>query len=581
MPAAKKPAIAGRHLLRALWRLVRVYWTSADAKWGVLLLAATIALELGAVWGNLMLADAERRVMDALEQRDGATFFAATMVFLGVMLGFALVSAYRIYLRQALEIRWRRGLTAHFLDRWISGQTYCQKELHQGEVDNPDQRIAEDVRDFVASVLGLSLSLLSAVATLVSFGGLLWALSSRFELPLDARALRVPGLLLWVAVAYAVLSTWLTHLVGRRLVPINFQRLRFEADFRYTLVRYRDHVEAVTLSHGEELERRGAMARFAHVIENWWQLIRAQRNLTLLTTGVGQANGLVPLLVAAPAYIAGALTLGGVAQIRFAYGQVSGALNWFVFAYQEIARWRANIERLATFAEVMDATAADLARAGVRVVPAETPVLRLEGLRLDTPDGNVLVDRMDATVEPGDRVVITGPSGTGKTILLRAVAGIWPFGKGRIELPPDASMLFVSREPYLPLGSLRAAVSYPAAEGAFSDERIREVLGLLGLESLGARLNEVAPWDEQLTGHEQQRLGIARVLLNEPAWVFLDKATSALDEPMEKRVYELLAEHLPASTIISIAHRPKVEGYHRKRWTLAPRDHGPAVLQPA
>ena len=496
------------------------------------------------------------------------------------MLGFALVSALRIYLRQQLEIRWRRGLTAHYLERW-SAQAYTQAELHLGEVDNPDQRIAEDVRDFVASALGLSLSLLSAVVTLLSFGGLLFTLSRHWPLALGGMQLQIPGLMLWVAVGYAVLSTWLTHLVGRPLVPLNFDRLRFEADFRYGLVRFRDNVEAVALSRGEDLERRGALERFRSIMGNWRELIRAQLKLTLLTTGIGQANGVVPLLVAAPAYIAGAVTFGGIAQIRFAYGQVSGALGWLVYAYQEIARWRANIERLASFADVMDATAFELENAGVRVVPSETPLLRLDDLRLEAPDGSVLLERANATAAAGERIAIGGPSGTGKTILLRALAGIWPFGEGRIEMPARASTLFLPQRPYLPLGSLRAVLSYPAPEGTHTDERIAEVLRLLNLAQLEGRLGDVRPWDQHLSPHEQQLVALARVLLNEPQWVFLDMATSELDEEMEQRVYALFAERLPHSTLISVAQRAAVEAYHARRWTVVPREHGGAVLQAA
>ncbi len=577
MSPARRPALTGRRFARALWRLVRVYWTSPDAKWGALLLASAIGLELGTVYGNFLLSDAERRALDALELKEAATFFAAIGIFAAAMLGFALVSALRIYLRQQLEIRWRRGLTAHYLERW-SGQAYTQAELHLGEVDNPDQRIAEDVRDFVASALGLSLSLLSALVTLLSFGGLLFTLSRSWPLALGGMQLQIPGLMLWVAVGYALLSTWLTHLVGRRLVPLNFDRLRFEADFRYGLVRFRDNVEAVALSRGEDLERRGALERFRSIMGNWRELIRAQFNLTLLTTGIGQANGVVPLLVAAPAYIAGAVTLGGIAQIRFAYGQVSGALGWLVYAYQEIARWRANIERLASFADVMDATAFELENAGVRVVQAEAPILRLDDLRLEAPDGSVLLERANATAAAGERIAIGGPSGTGKTILLRALAGIWPFGQGRIEMPARASTLFLPQRPYLPLGSLRAVLSYPAPEGTHTDERIGAVLRLLNLAQLGGRLGDVKPWDQHLSPYEQQLVALARVLLNEPQWVFLDMATSELDEEMERRVYALLAERLPHSTLISVAQRAAVEACHTRRWTVTPREHGPAVL---
>jgi len=448
-------------------------------------------------------------------------------------------------------------------------------------LDNPDQRVAEDVRDFAASALGLSLSLLGSLATLVSFGGLLWTLSGIWAVPLHGRHVHVPGFLLWVALLYAGLSTWLTHVVGRRLVPLNFDRLRYEADFRYGLMRFRDNVEVVTLSRGEALERRNALARFEHVIRNWWQLIAAQRRLTVFTGVVGQANGVVPLLVAAPAFFAGLITLGVIAQVRFAYGQVSGALNWFVNAYQEIARWRANVERLSTFAEVIDATAKDLERSDLRVVPVETPVLRLVDLKLETSDGRVLIDGASAAVNAGERVVITGPSGAGKTTLLRAIAGIWPFGRGRIDVPAGVHTLFVPQWPYLPLGSLRTILSYPAPEGTFPDTRIHEVLRLLGLDHLTTRLDDTAQWDQQLSPHEQQRLAIARVLLNEPEWVFLDKVTSSLDDEAEKRAYTLLAERLPRMTVISVAQRPEVAAFHSRRWTIVPNPVGTASFEVA
>jgi putative ATP-binding cassette transporter len=279
-----------------------------------------------------------------------------------------------------LEIRWRRGLTGHYVGRWVGGQAYGQTQLHGGEIDNPDQRVAEDIRDFVASALGLSLSLLAAVATLASFGGLLWSLSSGWVIPVGGAERQVPGLLLWVAIAFAVVSMWLTHLLGRRLVPINYDRFRYEADFRYGLVRFRDHVEAVALGRGEAVERLGAVDRFRRVVDVFFQLIGAELQLGILTASLGRMNSLVPLLLAAPSYFAGLVTLGLIVQTRVAYDQVSGALSWFVNAYREIARWRANIERLAAFADVMDATARDLARAGIRIARAEPVGFRLVDL---------------------------------------------------------------------------------------------------------------------------------------------------------------------------------------------------------
>jgi putative ATP-binding cassette transporter len=290
---------------------------------------------------------------------------------------------------------------------------------------------------------------------------------------------------------------------------------------------------------------------------------------------------MLPVLVAAPAYFAHLITLGSIVQIRIAYGHVSGALIWFVNAYQEIARWRANIERLAAFAEVMDATEREFATPRIDVVTGRTAELRLADLRLESPDGTVVIDHASATVRPGDRVAVTGASGSGKTLLLRAIAGIWPFGSGRVELPVRDRVLFVPERPYLPLGSLRAAASFPAPEGTFADERIGEVLRLLGLGHLEGRLGAVEAWDQELSDHEKQRLAFVRVLLHEPEWLFLDKATSALDEATERRIYELLGQRLPHATVITAAHRPAVVSYHTRRWTITPEEGGPGRLQPA
>ena len=572
--------VFGSRFVRNLWKLVAVYWRSPDAGWGAFLLMLAVVFELWTVWGSFHVADAEREILDALARREPPAFLAAIGVFLMVMLLFLFASAYRIYIRQALEIRWRRALTAHYVERWIGPRAYVEPELHP-DIDNPDQRIQEDVRDFVASALGLTLSFLAAVATLVSFGGLLWTLSAKFPIPVgEARHMHVPGAMLWVALAYGLGSTWVTHRVGRRLVPINFGRLRFEADFRYGLTRFRDNAEAVALSRGAPVERSAALDRFSDVIRNWWDLIRAQRTLTLVTGAIGQANNVVPVLVAAPAYFAGAITLGTIVQIRIAYGQVSGALGWFVFAYQEIARWRANVARLTGLSEMLSDTERRFAASSLAVAPTGSAALDLEGLRLEEPNGRVLVVDATARIEPGDRVAITGPSGTGKTLLLRAIAGVWPFGAGRIEVPAGARMMFVPQLPYVPLGTLRAAAAYPAAAHEIPEERIRETLRLLGLQRLEESLDDVAAWDQLLSPHEQQRLALARVLLHAPDWVFLDKATSALDEDSERAAYALLAERLPAATVVSIAHRAGVQQYHTRHWTLAPSE-GRIVLRAA
>ena len=564
-------ALFGRRFVRHLVRLTRVYWTSPDAFKGGLLLALTVALELGTVYGNVLLSDAQRRIFDAFQSKQMVALSHAFGLFLGIALGFVLVSAYRIYVRQTLEIRWRQWLTDHYLQQWISSQAYWQIELHCKTTDNPDQRIAEDVRNYVASTLGLSLSLLNAFATLFSFAGILWRLSGGWSYDFQESHIRIPGLMMWVAIAYAMVTSWFTHRVGRRLVPIQFDRERFEADFRFALVRFRENVEPVALLHGEDGERRNALERFRRVVGNWLQLIGAQRDLMLLTTGVGQANSLVPLLVAAPGYFAGNLSLGSVIQTTIAYGQVSGALVWFVSAYQEIAQWRASIERLFTFTDEIDSACADFQAAeAVHVKRRRDGALRLSHVRLTRPDGRVLLEDANAVIQPGDHVALLGPSGAGKRTLLRAIAGIWRFGRGRVELPQEASTMFLSQRPYLPIGTLRAVLSYPAPEGTFPDDRLLETLRLLGLDGLVDQLDETAHWEQYLSGGEQQRLAAARVLLHRPDWIFLDGATSSLDEETEKRVYTLLRERLPGSAVVSIADRSSVAQFHERRWTLVP-----------
>jgi len=562
-------AIFERRFARHLWQLTRIYWTSPDRRKGAGLLLLCIAGELGTVYGNVKLAGAQARVFDAVQNKQASAFLDAMQVFLAIALMVVFVSTYRIYVRNILQIRWREHLTDHFLGKWIGPQAYWHRELHHKETDNPDQRISEDVQSYVASALGLSLSLLTAVATLISFGGVLWQLSGQWPLHIGEHDLHIPGLMMWVAIIYALTSTWLTNLVGRSLVSINFNRLRFEADFRYGLVRFRDHVEEVALSRGDSVERQGALTRFRSIVGNWWALITAQRNLTLLTSGIGQANGIVPLLVAAPAFFAGRMTLGQLTETGVAYGQVSGALSWFVDAYQEIANWRASIERLAVFNDLLDSTRRDVAALdGIKVERDAAPRLHLEQLALRQTDGTEIASGIDATVGAGERVAMLGSAGLLKATLFRAIAGIWPFGSGRVVLPAEARSIYLPSRPYLPIGTLREAIVYPADPMKFSDDEVRRALTAVGLEHLAPRMDDSEQWDQQLPTDEQVRLTIARAILHEPDYVVLDDATANLDEALEARVYQALKERLPDSAILSLTTRPAVAAYHSRRLSL-------------
>jgi putative ATP-binding cassette transporter len=572
-PAPPQAAL-DRRFARRLFELLRIYWVSDDARRGGVLLAGAVALELLTVYANVQIADGQRRVLDALQDRQASLFFERVGLYVLIVVGFLFASTYRVWLRQRLEIRWRRVLTDHFLAQWMDAQAYCQVELRPGDaVDNPDQRVAEDVRNFVASALGLSLTLLSAIVTLVSFAGLLWTLSSAWHVGGERHYLQIPGFMMWVAILYAVIAMAITHRVGRRLVPLHFDRQRFEADFRFGLMRFRENSEAIAFARGEQVERGRAAQRFKGVAQNFLQLIRAQRNLSLTTGAIGELNGAVPLLLAAPGFFMGTLTLGGVAQTRFAYGQVSGALAWFINAYQEIAAWRASIERLLTLSDTIECSRERLARAeGLRL--ESDGALQLSDVTISRPDGVPLIRGASARVAPGERVAVLGPAGVGKTALFRAMVGMWPFGAGEIAVPRRERTLFLGARPYIPIGSLRAAVSYPAPEGSFPDAEIRRALAALGLEALAERLDESAHWEQVLSSAEEQRLALVRVLLQNPEWVFLDEATSALDENEERQVYETLARELPRAAVVTAVHRSSVIPFHPRRWTLVPADGG-------
>ncbi|MBM4269869.1 MAG: ABC transporter ATP-binding protein/permease [Deltaproteobacteria bacterium] len=579
MPMTRHTPVFDQRFIRHLARLTRIYWTSPDAKKGAALLALCVAGELGNVYGQVRLALANSYVFDAVQNKQWPAFLTAIEIFLLTSVAVVFVSTYRIYVRNILQMRWRTQLTDHFLGEWMGPHAYIHRELYHKEADNPDQRISEDIQNYVASALGLSLSFLSAVATLVSFAGMLWALSGDWPLRVAGYEFYIPGLMMWVAIGYALLSTWLTHRVGRTLVSINFDKLKFEADFRYGLVRFRDHVEAVALSRGQAVEHQGALKRFKNVIVNWRDLIIKQRNLTLLTSGIGQANSIVPLLVAAPAFFAGRMTLGMVTQTQIAYGQVSGSLSWFVDAYQEIAAWRANIERLATFAEKLDDSRVELAKAGIQVEAGAEEALSLVQLDLAEPEGQVLASNLNASIQAGEHVALLGPPGLVKTTLFRAIAAIWPFGHGKIEMPAHAQSLFLPHQAYLPIGTLREAVSYPAASGTFADDTIVEALELLDLGHLAKRLDDSEPWDQELSVDEQQRLTFARAFLHRPNWLITDDATGALDEAMEKRVFETLAKRLPGTAVLSITNRPTVAQFHQRHWVIAPGGDGRDALQ--
>ena len=563
--------------LRDLWTLTRPYWGSEERWTAWLLLGVIVAMNMGLIYLSVVINQWQRLFFNALQARDHAEYVHQFIRFGGLALIHIVITVYALYLDLMLQIRWRRWLTARYLDDWLAGQTYYRLQIGGGETDNPDQRIAEDARAFVNLTLGLTLGFLSTVVTLVSFLGILWGLSGALVLPWgEGGEIAIPGYMVWAALLYAVIGTWFNHLVGRPLSRLNFDQQRVEADFRFSLVRLRENAEGVALYGGEGPEGDGFRRRFDAVVRNWRAIMTTRKSLTWFASGYSQVAIVSPYVVAAPRYFAGAMQLGDLMQTASAFGKVEGSLSWFIGAYVSLAEWRATVRRLTSFRAAMAASRAQAAAAGgiVRGEGDDAATLRVDGLTLALPhDANPLLSA-DLIVSAGETVLISGRSGSGKSTLFRALAGIWPYGRGRIRLPAGASLLFLPQKPYLPIGPLRAAVAYPAPPDRFSDAELTDALGACGASALAGRLDEADHWGQRLSPGEQQRLAVARALLNRPDWLFLDEATSACDPETEAGLYRLLAERLPATTVISIGHRTSLHAFHRRRLVVEPDGRG-------
>jgi putative ATP-binding cassette transporter len=555
-----------RQFAKAVFDLAWPYWVSRD-RWPARgLLAVIVAMNLGIVYVNVLFSDWNNRFYNALQQHDFPRFIHELEYFCVLAAVFIVIAVYQTYLTQMLEIRWRRWLTDRYLGDWLAGHAYYRLQLGAYRADNPDQRIADDMLLFVESTLTLTLGLLSSVVTLFSFAAILWRLSGTIDLPLGSRHVAVPGYMLWAALLYAVGGTWLTHRIGKPLIALNFKRQQFEAHFRFSLARLRENTEAVALYRGEHEETRSLSERFRNIVTNWWAIMKRQKRLTWFTAGYNQAAVVFPVIAAAPRYFAGAIQLGALMQTMYAFGQVQSALSWFVTAYTQLAQWKATTDRLTGF------------RSAIRDAHAQAPTIeratgarstmRIRDLELDLPDGSPLIAGVNAEIRQGERWLVTGPTGTGKSTLLRAIAGIWPFGRGRIEAPLDARVLFLPQKPYLPIGTLREALSYPEAPTEFDEGTIRDALDACGLGYLAGRLEESRHWALELSPGEQQRLAFARVLLQRPDWLFLDEATASLDEEAEQRLYQLVAQRLPRTTIVSVGHRSALAAFHIHRLPL-------------
>jgi len=569
--------------LAIVWRIASPYFLRAEDRWpGRILLAAVIAIELSLVGLNVLFNEWNASFYNTLQNRDWSAFVYYLSYFCVLAAAFILLAVYQLYLNQWLQIRWRRWLTSTYLDHWLAAANHYRMQLLGDAADNPDQRISDDIRQFIELTLNIGLQLLNSCVTLVSFMAILWALSAAAPLQMFGVSYNIPGYLLWAALIYAVIGTALTHFIGRPLIALNFQQQRYEADFRFNLVRVRENSEQIALLDGERAETDRLLGRFASVVGNWYAIMTRQKKLTFLTAGYTQASVVFPFIMVSPAYFAGKVQLGGLMQTANAFSQVQNALSVFVTIYRNLAEWRAVVERLSGFDQsIAAARAVAMAEPSIAIAPSEAAAVGFNRLAVELPNGTPLVTTDAITIRDGEHVLVSGPSGSGKSTLFRALAGVWPFGAGTVTVPKDATVMILPQRPYFPIAPLGVAVAYPAEAGTFDDAQVAEVIGAVGLPALASRIEDEEHWNRMLSQGEQQRLGIARAILHAPDYLFLDEATAALDEPSEAALYRMLESRLPKTAVISIGHRSTLFAMHRRFLKLVPEGKGSRLTEQA
>lgn len=549
-----------RQFFRDVWYLTKSYWQSEEKKKAFFLLGCIIALTLGVVYMLVLLNQWNNSFYSALQNYDAKKIFDELIHFSWLAAIYILLAVYSYYLQQTLILNWRRWLTTRFIDIWLQNKTYYNLQMFGKDTDNPDQRISEDVRQFVEMTLSFGIGIIKAFCTFASFVVILYNLSGSLSFTFMGKTWTINGYMLWASLLYSVIGTYITHIVGRKLVKINFIQQKYEADFRFSMIRLRESAESVAFYRGEAQEGSVFKQRFKMLLDNFWKLVNKQKQLVFLNSGYSQIAIIFPFVVAMNRYLTKEVTLGGLMQVASAFGRVQDSLSYFVDMYSSIAQWQAVVMRLTCFGHHMHDVYQQAERFHVERFAA-ADVVEVNNMQINLPDGKPLLENISFTLHPGHNVLIKGVSGSGKSTLLRAISGIWPFVDGKIFLPERDKLMFIPQRSYLPLGTLRAALNYPGNK-PIDDTELIYLMDLCQIGYLKDKLDLEADWSHVLSVGEQQRLAFVRAHIQQPQWLFLDEATSALDEDTEANMYSLLQERLQQTTVVSVGHRSTLNKYH-------------------
>lgn len=569
--------------------LLTRFWISGRGFWGRngdrlawlysiglgVLIVLTVGFQYGInVWN--------RAIFDAIEKREASTVFHLTAVFFPLAIGSILLGVAQVFARMGIQRRWRAWLTASVLTRWLGNGRYYQLNLVSGDHKNPEYRIAEDLRVATDSPVDFLAGVTSALLSAVTFIVVLWTIGGALTVTLAGSSVTIPGFLVIAAMLYAGIASGSILVIGRQFVQVSEDKNQAEADFRYTLTRVRENGESIALLGGEEEERDGIDRNFTNVLRQWARLAGQHMRTTLVSQGSSLVAPVVPLLLCAPKFLDGSMTLGQVMQAASAFTIVQSAFGWLVDNYPRLADWNACARRIASLMMSLDGLERAEQGDGIgRIKRGETSndaMLELKDLSVTLDDGTAVVGETEVVVEAGERLLVAGESGTGKSTLVRAIAGLWPWGGGSVNFHPDRRLFMLPQRPYVPSGSLRRAVAYPGAEDDWTVEEIGEALHKVGLDHLKEKIEEDAPWDQTLSGGEKQRLAFARLLLHSPDIVVLDEATSALDEKSQDKMMKMITDELPKATIVSVAHRVELEAFHSRKIVLERRKGGAKLV---